>query len=116
MSQINDRKITLWRVIAGLIFASGAWATYLRFFTGWKAATNLSDGQPWGIWVGVATLCGVGLSAGGFAIAGAVYLLGMERYRPVSRAAVLIGFLGYLSVCAGYARSEEHTSELQSRR
>ena len=103
MSQINDRKITLWRVIAGLIFASGAWATYLRFFTGWKAATNLSDGQPWGIWVGVATLCGVGLSAGGFAIAGAVYLLGMERYRPVSRAAVLIGFLGYLSVCAGYA-------------
>ena len=103
MSQSIRSKITLWRVIAGVIFAAGAWATYLRFVQGWRAATNLSDGQPWGIWVGVATLCGVGLSAGGFAIAGSVYLLGMDRYRPISRAAVMIAFLGYLSVCAGYA-------------
>ncbi len=102
MSQII-RKITAWRAITGVIFAAGLWATYLRFFAGWRVATNLSDGQPWGIWVGVATLCGVGLSAGGFAIAGGVYLLGMERYRPISRAAVMIAFLGYLSVAAGYA-------------
>ncbi len=102
MSQMI-RKITLWRAIAAVIFAAGLWATYLRFFAGWRVATNLSDGQPWGIWVGVATLCGVGLSAGGFAIAGAVYLLGMERYHPISRAAVMIAFLGYLSVVAGYA-------------
>ncbi len=97
------RKLTLWRAISAAIFAAGLWATYLRFFDGFRVATNMSDGQPWGIWVGVATLCGVGLSAGGFAIAGAVYLLGMERYRPISRAAVMIAFLGYLSVCAGYA-------------
>jgi Ni/Fe-hydrogenase subunit HybB-like protein len=102
MSQIM-RKITLWRAISAFIFAAGLWATYLRFFAGWRAATNLSDGQPWGIWVGVATLCGVGLSAGGFAIAGAVYLLGMERYHAISRASVMIAFLGYLSVVAGYA-------------
>ena len=102
MSQIM-KKITLWRAISAVIFAAGLWATYLRFFAGWRAATNLSDGQPWGIWVGVATLCGVGLSAGGFAIAGAVYLLGMERYHAISRASVMIAFLGYLSVVAGYA-------------
>lgn len=102
MSQIM-KKVTLWRAITAVIFAAGIWATYLRFFAGWRAATNLSDGQPWGIWVGVATLCGVGLSAGGFAIAGAVYLLGMERYRPISRAAVMIAFLGYSTVAAGYA-------------
>ncbi len=95
--------ITLWRVIVGLIFVAGAYATYLRFVEGWRAATNLSDGQPWGIWVGVSTLCGVGLSAGGFAIAGAVYLLGFERYRPILRASVMIAFLGYLTVCMGYA-------------
>ncbi len=102
MSQIM-KKITLWRAISAAIFAAGLWATYLRFFAGFSVATNMSDGQPWGIWVGVATLCGVGLSAGGFAIAGAVYLLGMERYHPISRASVMIAFLGYLSVCAGYA-------------
>ena len=103
MPETKKPIITLWRVIVGIIFAAGAYATYLRFVEGWKAATNLSDGQPWGIWVGVSTLCGVGLSAGGFAIAGAVYLLGFERYRPVLRAAVMIAFLGYLTVCMGYA-------------
>ncbi len=103
MSEFIKKQVTLWRVIVAVIFAAGAWATYLRFVEGWKAATNLSDGQPWGIWVGVSTLCGVGLSAGGFAIAGAVYLLGFERYRPILRAAVMIAFLGYLTVCLGYA-------------
>ncbi len=103
MSEMIKKYVTLWRVIAAAIFAAGAYATYLRFFKGWAAATNLSDGQPWGIWVGVATLCGVGLSAGGFAIAGAVYLLGFERYRPILRASVMIAFLGYLTVCLGYA-------------
>jgi Ni/Fe-hydrogenase subunit HybB-like protein len=96
-------RLTLWRVLAAVIFAAGAWATYLRFVKGFEVATNLSNAQPWGIWVGLGTLCGVGLSAGGFAIAGSVYLLGMERYRPILRAAVIIAFLGYLSVCAGYA-------------
>jgi len=103
MTRLRLPKITLWPVLVGLIFAAGAWATYLRFVKGFEVATNMSNAQPWGIWVGVATLGGVGLSAGGFAIAGAVYLLGMERYRPVLRAAVIIAFLGYLSVVAGYA-------------
>ena len=103
MTRLRLPEITLWRALVGLIFAAGAWATYLRFVKGFQVATNLSNAQPWGIWVGVATLCGVGLSAGGFAIAGAVYLLGMERYRPVLRAAVVIAFLGYLSVILGYA-------------
>jgi len=103
MTRLRLPEITLWRVIVGLIFAAGAWATYLRFAKGFEVATNLSNAQPWGIWVGLATLCGVGLSAGGFTIAGAVYLLGMERYRPVARAAVVIAFLGYLSVVLGYA-------------
>src|SRR5512146_3015404 len=95
--------VTFWRVATALIFIVGAYACYLRFLRGWQASTNLSDLQPWGLWVGFGTLCGVGLSAGGFAIAAAVYLLGMERYRPISRAAVMIAFLGYTTVCAGYA-------------
>jgi Ni/Fe-hydrogenase subunit HybB-like protein len=101
MSALQFPKITLWRGIVGLIFAAGLYAAYLRFFQGFRASTNLTDTVPWGLWVGLGTLCGVGLSAGGFAIAAAVYLLGMERYRPVSRAAVLVAFLGYLSVVAG---------------
>jgi Ni/Fe-hydrogenase subunit HybB-like protein len=94
-------KITVWRAIVTLIFAAGCYATYARFAEGFQAATNLTDPQPWGLWVGLGTLCGVGLSAGGFAVAAAVYLLGFERYRPVLRASVLISFLGYLSVIIG---------------
>jgi len=94
-------QITLWRVIVGLIFAAGAYATYARFALGFERSTNLVDAQPWGLWVGLGTLCGVGLSAGGFAIAASVYLLGFERYRPVLRTAVLVSFLGYLSVMVG---------------
>ncbi len=95
-------KLTLWRAITLVIFIAGAGATYLRFVRGLHASTNLSDQMPWGMWVGFGTLCGVGLSAGAFALSGAVYLLGMERYRPIVRAAVLIGFLGYVSVMFGY--------------
>lgn len=97
----KPRMITFWRVVTAFIFIVGAYACYLRFLRGWQASTNLSDLQPWGLWVGFGTLCGVGLSAGGFAIAAAVYLLGMERYRPLVRPAVLLSFLGYSTVCTG---------------
>jgi Ni/Fe-hydrogenase subunit HybB-like protein len=95
-------EITLWRVIVAIIFVTGIYATYIRFFQGFRASTNLSDQMPWGLWVGLGTLCGVGLSAAGFGISAAVELLGMERYRPILRAAILISFLGYLTVCVGY--------------
>jgi Ni/Fe-hydrogenase subunit HybB-like protein len=91
----------MWRVIVTLIFAAGCYGAYARFALGLHQSTNLTDGQPWGLWVGLGTLCGVGISAGGFAIAAAVYLLGFERYRPVVRSAVLLSFLGYLTVCTG---------------
>src|SRR5271167_615846 len=95
-------EITLWRVIVAVIFVTGIYATYLRFFEGFRASTNLSDQMPWGLWVGLSTLCGIGLSAAGFGISAAVYLLGMERYRPILRGSILISFLGYMTVCVGY--------------
>ncbi len=90
-----------WRVVVAAIFAAGLYSTWVRFFEGLQASTNLSNPVPWGLWVGLNTLCGVGLSAGGFAIAAAVYILGVERFRPVLRASILISFLGYLTVVAG---------------
>jgi len=95
-------QITLWRTIVAVIFVTGIYATYLRFFVGFRASTNLSDQMPWGLWVGLGTLCGIGLSAAGFGISAAVYLLNMERYRPILRASILISFLGYMTVCVGY--------------
>ena len=92
---------SFWRTVVAIIFAAGIYSMYARFALGLKLATNLTDPQPWGLWVGLGTLCGVGLSAGGFALAASVYLLGLERYRPILRTSVLISFLGYCTVCIG---------------
>lgn len=96
------KQITFWRVVTLAIIVAGIYGVYVRFFQGLQASTHMTDAQPWGVWVGVGTLCGVALSAGGFSIAAAVYLLGMERYRVIVKAAVLIAFLGYSTVCVGY--------------
>lgn len=94
-------RLTLWRTLVLAIFAVGLYAAWIRFFEGFAASTNLSNTVPWGLWVGLNTLCGVGFSAAGFAIAAAVYILGFERYRPVLRAAILMAFLGYSTVVVG---------------
>jgi Ni/Fe-hydrogenase subunit HybB-like protein len=82
---------------------AGLYTTWLRFFKGLGASTNLSDTFPWGIWVGFDVVCGVGLAAGGFTISAMVYILNIERYRPLARPAVLTAFIGYLLVVGGLA-------------
>ncbi len=94
-------KITFWKVVAGLIFASGLYATYVRFVDGLGASTNLSDEFPWGLWVGFDVITGVGLAAGGFTIAAMVYIFNLKRFEPIVRPAILTAFLGYLLVIVG---------------
>jgi Ni/Fe-hydrogenase subunit HybB-like protein len=90
-----------WRVVTLGILAAGAYATWIRFTQGLGAATNLTDRSPWGLWIGFDVLCGVGLAAGGFAITTAVYILHLEKLRPVVRPTVLTAFLGYVLVVVG---------------
>ncbi len=90
-----------WRVVALAILAAGAYATWVRFSQGLGASTNLSDKYPWGLWIGFDILCGVGLAAGGFTITSAVYILHLEKLRPIVRPAVLTAFLGYMLVICG---------------
>jgi Ni/Fe-hydrogenase subunit HybB-like protein len=72
--------------------------TVLRFTGGLAAVTNLSDYNPWGIWIGFDLLVGVALAAGGYVTSAAVYLFGMKRYHSAVRPAILTGFLGYALV------------------
>ncbi|MDQ7007832.1 MAG: Ni/Fe-hydrogenase cytochrome b subunit [Acidobacteriota bacterium] len=71
-----------------------------RFTGGLGAVSNLSDEMPWGLWIGFDLLSGVALAAGGFTITAIVYLLHLDRYRPIVRPALLTAFLGYLMVIA----------------
>jgi Ni/Fe-hydrogenase subunit HybB-like protein len=89
--------------VAGLIMAIGIPVIAYRFIFGLGAATNLSQTNPWGLWIGFDMLCGVALAAGGYSLATAVYIFGLKEYHPVVRPAVLTGFLGYLFAVLGLA-------------
>ncbi len=84
--------------ILGILVAIGLIAAVIRFAGGLGAITNLSDGRAWGLWISFDLYCGVALAAGGFVMAGTVYIFGLKRYYPVIRSAVLTAFLGYLMV------------------
>jgi Ni/Fe-hydrogenase subunit HybB-like protein len=95
-SRLNALKTVLWAIV-------GVWAvvSVARFARGLGATTNLSDGAPWGLWIGFDVMAGVALAAGGFVIAATVYIFGLERYRPFARPAILTAFLGYSAVAVG---------------
>jgi len=94
-------KLTFWRVVFLVIMALGLYSSFIRFFRGLGAVTNMTDQFPWGLWIGFDLLCGVMLAAGGFCMVGAVYLFNVERLHPVVRPAVLTAFLGYLLFIVG---------------
>ncbi len=90
--------LTLFNVVAGIIVIIGLIITVLRFTGGLATVTNLSDYNPWGIWIGFDLLVGVALAAGGYVTSAAVYIFGMKRYHSAVRPAILTGFLGYALV------------------
>jgi len=91
-------RIGFWGAVFLALMAAGAYATYLRFFRGLGASTNLSDQFPWGLWVGFDVLCGVGLASAGFTMAATVHLFRIEKLNSVVRPAILTAFVGYLLV------------------
>ena len=96
MNKLNTVKSILWALVSiGVVLAIS------RFSMGLGATTNLSDDIPWGLWIVFDVMGGVALAAGGFVIAGTVYIFHLEKYRPILRPAVLTAFLGYIAVAVG---------------
>jgi Ni/Fe-hydrogenase subunit HybB-like protein len=95
---IGKSYFTPFNIIAGLIVIMGLVLTVIRFTGGLAATTNLSDYNPWGLWIGFDLLVGVALAAGGYVTSAAVYLFGMKKYHSAVRPAILTGFLGYALV------------------
>lgn len=86
----------LW-VLIGLT-AIGVITALLRYAFGIGFISNLSDGYPWGIWIGFDVMSGVALAAGGFTTAAVVHIFGREKYHALVRPAILTAFLGYILV------------------
>jgi Ni/Fe-hydrogenase subunit HybB-like protein len=92
---------TPWDIGIVAILVTGLPVLVYRFVFGLGAATHLSQTTPWGLWIGFDMLCGVALAAGGYTLAAAVTLFGYREFKPVVRAAILTGFLGYVFAVIG---------------
>jgi Ni/Fe-hydrogenase subunit HybB-like protein len=90
--------LTPFNIVAGIIVVIGLILSAIRFTGGLSSVTNLSDYNPWGIWIGFDLLVGVALAAGGFVTSAAVYIFGLKKYHSAVRPAILTGFLGYALV------------------
>lgn len=93
--------LTPGNAVAALILAVGIPVMIYRFAYGLGASTNLTQASPWGLWIAIDVVSGVALAAGGYTVATAVYIFGLEKYHPIVRPAVLTGALGYLFVVIG---------------
>ena len=85
-------------IISVIILAVGLVITVIRFTVGIGSVTNLSDVQPWGMWIGFDLLCGVCLAAGGYFTTVACYIMGMKHFHSAVRPAITTAFLGYAFV------------------
>jgi Ni/Fe-hydrogenase subunit HybB-like protein len=95
---------SLWtpsNVVSAAILAVGLPVLVYRFAAGLGATTNLSQTQPWGLWIGFDMMTGIALAAGGFTIGATVEIFGLKDYHPIERPAILTGFLGYMLAVIG---------------
>lgn len=87
-----------WATLANL-WTMTALLLGIRFIKGMGAVTNMTDINPWGVWVGLLQ-AGVALSAGGFLMAATVHIFHIKRFEPVLKPMVLTAFLGYSFVAS----------------
>src|SRR3972149_6417299 len=70
-------NFTTFNAVVAVILIVGIPVIIYRLVYGLGPSTNLSNYNPWGIWIGVDVLCGIALAAGGLVIGTAYYLFGM---------------------------------------
>jgi len=93
-NKINVVKDILWFFIFFAVVAG-----IFRLWFGLGATTNLTDEVPWGLWKVLNMIAGVALSTCGFTLGFLVYVLKLEKFKPLIKPAILIAFLGYGSSC-----------------
>jgi menaquinone reductase, integral membrane subunit len=95
----KDIKLTpgllAWFGLVGILLLIGI-ISALRVFVLGLASTNMNDTVPWGLWITI-DLSSIALGAGAFTLSAIVYILGLDRFRPIVRLAVFVGFIGYTS-------------------
>ncbi|HOI31371.1 MAG TPA: polysulfide reductase NrfD, partial [Bacteroidales bacterium] len=92
----QGKIFTPFNVISIPVIITGLIIMYIRFTQGIGSVTNLSQEVPWGLWIGFDVVTGVAFAGGAYVLVFMVYILNLEKYRPIVRVTVLNGFLAYL--------------------
>jgi len=92
----KGKLITPFNVIAAIIILTGLVLIVIRFAFGLASVTNLNQDYPWGIWIGFDVVTGVAFAGGAYVLTFLVYILNLEKYKPIVRITVLNGFLAYV--------------------
>jgi Ni/Fe-hydrogenase subunit HybB-like protein len=90
-----SRPVRVVKDVLWVLALIGALAIVFRLVHGLGPTTNLNDALPWGLWKILNMVAGVALATGGFTVGLLVYVLGIERLRPLIKPAILVAFLGY---------------------
>lgn len=94
-------NLTPFNGVMAVILLVGIPVMIYRIVYGLGPATNLSDYNPWGLWIGFDMLAGIAVASGGFCIATAVHIFGLSEYRHMVRPALVGGTLGYFFAVVG---------------
>ncbi|MFC1903263.1 hypothetical protein ACFLW9_00030 [Chloroflexota bacterium] len=78
----EKRSFPVGTSILSVLVIIGLVTVIIRYLNGLGAISNLSDGRAWGLWISFDLYCGVALAAGGFTLAGAVYIFNLKNTIP----------------------------------
>lgn len=92
----HGKVFTPFNMISVPIMMVGIVIIVIRFVKGIGAVTNLSQDVPWGLWIGFDVVTGVAFAGGAYVVTFMVYILNIQKYKPIVRVTVLNGFLAYV--------------------
>jgi len=92
----HGKIFTPFNIISIPIITLGIALIVIRFVKGIGSITNLTQEVPWGLWIGFDVVTGVAFAGGAYVVTFMVYILNIEKYKPIVRITVLNGFLAYV--------------------
>ena len=92
----KGKIFSLFNIITGIFSLVAVVILFIRFSKGLESVVDTSQTRPWGLWINLNVITGVAFAGGAYVVTFMVYILGMEKYRPIVRPTVLYGLLAYM--------------------
>ena len=92
----KGKIVTPFNIFAAITILAAAVILFIRFKNGLGSVIHESQNRPWGLWINFNVITGVAFAGGAYVVTFMVYIMGLEKYRPIVRATVLYAFLAYV--------------------